>query len=258
MTLNEYVGAIKNSKITNDNKEKIVIELFDCAGSVEAFAVATAHKWLSGKRCGKTSRYFHDNKLNNEDGFMDYFRNRSKDSLKALREAFRPINNDNIVKCDEDDEDKFYRSLMHQFMAILGIPWVKEPINDTPPHQDKTLSEQMRIDFMETIERNSMKKVMHSEPTYREYFDKKNLLSLTSPFIEVMQSYVITSYGSCKPFKSPEDEKRYIQIQQFVYIVGKYEKYLAGMYQSALNMPEYRGCLDPKSKRDSDFKKELA
>jgi hypothetical protein len=257
MTLNEFVSAIVDSKIT-ESKEKTVIDLFNHAGSAKEFTEETARSWLNGKRRCKTSRYFPHNKLNNENGFINYFKSRAKTLRKVLIEAFRLIENDNIVECDEDDEDKFYRSLMYQFMAILNIPWTKEPINDILPDQDKTLLEQMRIEFMEIVERNNMEKIMHSDPTYKEYFDKKILLSPISRFIETMQSYIITPYRSRKLFKSPEDEKIYIQIQQFICVVENYKKHLAGIYQSAANMPEYRGCIDPKSKRDSDFKKEIA
>ena len=131
MTLVEYIEAITSSKIANDSKKKIVIDLFFAAGTHKRFAEDTANSWLSGERRCKTSRYFPDGRINNEDGFIAYFRNRPEASRKALQEAFRSINTDNIVKCDTNDRDEFCRSLLYQFMSILGIPWPEKAISDT-------------------------------------------------------------------------------------------------------------------------------
>jgi len=130
MNLVEYVGAIASSKITNDSKKKIVIDLFLAAGTYKRFAEDTANSWLSGERNCKTSRYFPDGRIN-KDAFIAYFRNRPEGSWKALQEAFRSLNTDNIVKCDTNNRDEFCRSLLHQFMSILGIPWPDEVISDT-------------------------------------------------------------------------------------------------------------------------------
>ena len=150
MTFGEYIRAIVSAKITNDSQARIVIDLFKAAGAVKKFdkdevlSESTANKWINGERFCKTRSYFPEGKINNEAGFVDYFSKRPEASCKALQEAFRSINNDGIVDCDTVDIDVFCRSLLRQFMAILGVSWVEEPISET-------LSEKMLKIFRKAI-----------------------------------------------------------------------------------------------------------
>ena len=85
MTFGEFIKAIINSGITNDGQARIVVDIFTYAGAYkgkytdgsvkeQVISDSTANAWINGKRTPKTSKYFPHGKINNEAGFISYFR----------------------------------------------------------------------------------------------------------------------------------------------------------------------------------------
>ena len=101
---------------------------------MKGFTEEAAKSWISGERNCQTSRYFPEGRIKNELAVFKYFRNRSANSLKVLRDTFRQVNGDGIIKCDIDNDDTFCWSILNQFLALLGFPLSEEPVweTDTP------------------------------------------------------------------------------------------------------------------------------
>lgn len=111
---------------------KILLELFDQAGSAYAISDSTAKSWLSGNRNCKASTHFPAGKID-ADSLFRYFRKRPDVKLKQLQQIFRTKANnelDSPIDTETDDLNVFCWSLVNQFLDLLGFQRVD--ITDSP------------------------------------------------------------------------------------------------------------------------------
>jgi len=134
MNWKSFITPIQKSKISSDAAYKILLDLFEQAGSKNDILEATAKSWLSGTRNCKTSTYFPAGKIDAESLFR-YFRNRPTSKLKQLQQMFqdeKKIDTDSPIDVETDDMDIFCWSLINQFLDLLGFQRVDLPHADAP------------------------------------------------------------------------------------------------------------------------------
>lgn len=124
MTLKDYIDIIKSSGVIKEAKLTLLVELFNATCTGEKATHEAAKKWLSKKRNIRVSMYFVNYEVS-EGGFYDYFKRRITAQWRELQKAFAKTSIENSVDCETDNEIFFYRSLLVQFIMILGIPLPK-------------------------------------------------------------------------------------------------------------------------------------
>ncbi len=145
MTWKDFITPIQKSKISGDVSSKILIDLFDSAGSKNEVSLSAAKSWLSRKRNCKTSTYFPSGKVDAKSLF-GYFRYRPDDKLERLQQMFRDETNldaDSPIDVDTNDIDTFCWSHVNQFLDLHGLRRVDVPHTDTP--SEATFAETSRL-----------------------------------------------------------------------------------------------------------------
>ena len=186
MTLNEYIKRILESKISNNkSRAKILIELFDAAKSKKEVSASSAYKWMGAIRNPGISTYFPEGKKDfDEDDVYKYFRNRTDAQVEDLRKAFRGCDG-GIVKY-EDDPDVFCRSLVDQFLAILGFSMSQAPDGEKP--KNETISEQMYITFKQVFQDCNITEFLSNDLSEGI---NPGLLSWVDRFLETIESDIL-------------------------------------------------------------------
>lgn len=122
MNWKDFFTTIKSAKLFgNTTMPKIVIRLFEAAGTVQVFSEDAAKSWINGKRNCKASKYFPEGKLNNEAGAIRFFRNHPENKLKELQQLFEKVESDSPIDSKTDDMDIFCQSLVNQFLDLLAF-----------------------------------------------------------------------------------------------------------------------------------------
>jgi len=120
MTWKEFAYAIHASGIASGNPAKIIVGLFKAAGCNSMPTEDAVRKWFSSRNKCQSSQYFAEEKINNNKGAIDFFRNRPKQKLEALKTEFSKINDsDNPIDVKTSDMDIFCRSIVNQFLDLL-------------------------------------------------------------------------------------------------------------------------------------------
>lgn len=135
MTWKDFIVPIRKSGIFGDASYKILLELFEQAGSKIDISDVTAKSWLSGNRNCKATTYFPTGKIDTKNLFR-YFRNRPDSKLKQLQQMFQPKENvapDSPIDVKTDDMDILCWSLVNQFLDLLKFERVDipQPQSDT-------------------------------------------------------------------------------------------------------------------------------
>lgn len=121
MTWKDFITAIRRAKLTNDSSSKILVNLFNAAGTMNEVTEPAAKSWINGNRNCKTSTYFPEGNLNNT-GILRFFKNRPANKLQELQQIFHEINDhDSPIDLETDDMDVFCHSLLNQFLDLLGL-----------------------------------------------------------------------------------------------------------------------------------------
>lgn len=128
MSWKEFFTTLKASELFgNTSIAQILILLFKAAGAVNDFSEDTAKSWINGKRNCKASTYFPEGKLNNITGAINFFRNRPEENLKKLQRLFGKIKSDSPIDSKTSDMDIFCKSLVNQFLDLLGFERLDMP-----------------------------------------------------------------------------------------------------------------------------------
>lgn len=139
MKWKNFITPIQKSEISGDVAYKILLDLFEYAGSKNYVSEAAAKSWLNGTRNCKASTYFPSGKADTESLFR-YFRNRPESKLKRLQQIFQNDKNldaDSSIDVETDDIDIFCWSLINQFLDLLGFQRV-DLSKDTIPDQEQS------------------------------------------------------------------------------------------------------------------------
>ncbi|MDR2953866.1 MAG: hypothetical protein LBV43_02155 [Prevotella sp.] len=173
MTIKEYIDAIANVESSIVSKGKLVVELFNAAGSVKAVKEDTANSWINGERHCQIRRYFPDGQMISPEKFVKYFEKRGLSYTSRLQQAFISINADGIVKCATNDMGIFLRSLTNQFASIYDLQWpyeLPDDTNDTSVSQDgassKPKPERLSDIYDENYEGYGISDFIHCGPLY--------------------------------------------------------------------------------------------
>lgn len=133
MTWKDFIVPIRESGIFGDASYKILLELFEQAGSKIDIPDVTAKSWLSGYRKCKASAHFPAGKIDTKSLFR-YFRNRPDGKLKQLQQMFRARENvalDSPIDVKTNNMDIFCWSLVNQFLDMLKFKRVNTPNIET-------------------------------------------------------------------------------------------------------------------------------
>lgn len=129
MVWKDFIVPIRQSGIFGNASYKILISLFEQAGSINDVPDATAKSWLSGRRNCKASTYFPAGKIDTKCLYR-FFRNKPVNKLKQLQQMFRARDNidfDSPINVETDNLDEFCWSLVNQFLDLLGFQRVDIP-----------------------------------------------------------------------------------------------------------------------------------
>ena len=133
MTWKDFIVPIRESGMSGHASYKILLELFEQAGSKIDVSDATAKSWLSGNRNCKVSTYFPAGIVDTKSLFR-YFRNRPDGKLKQLQQIFQARESTdfgNPINAETNDLDVFCWGLVNQFLDLLGFQRVDIPGNLT-------------------------------------------------------------------------------------------------------------------------------
>ncbi len=145
MEWKDFIQPIQKSGITSDAAYKIVLDIFEQAGSKDDISAAAAKSWLNGSRNCKASTYFPAGKADTASLFR-YFRRRPDGKLRQLQQMFlsgKLLEADSPIDVKTDDIEVFCWSLVNQFLDLLGLQRVDIPHTDTPAETPVTETSQL-------------------------------------------------------------------------------------------------------------------
>lgn len=219
MTFRDYIVTI--TKFYTNSQTDMVLLLFEMAGCSKDISIDSAKSWVStgdGKRNCRIKNYFPNRRIN-ESNLIYFFKSSIKTDWKELQDAFRSIDDDNIVDMSTDKEDMFFWSLLRQFQKIHNLPLSKR---ESTPNTSTYNNEMIRI-FKEAAEYYRIADFITYTPTFISFITETSncdMPKLATRFIEEIKNNIIT------PFKSCQQEILYIKIYQFLCNLKEYAEYL--------------------------------
>lgn len=127
-----------------------------------------------------------------------------------MQNAFRSIDDDNIVNLNTDNKDMFFWSLLNQFQKIHNLPLSKkEFIPNTSPYNNEMITI-----FKETAEYYRISDFITYTPSSISFITKTSncdMPKLAALFIEEIENNIIT------PFKPYQHEILYMKISRFLF-----------------------------------------
>lgn len=209
------------TKFYTKSQIEMISQLFEAAGCSQDIPPDTAYSWISTgtkERHCRIKDYLPNGKIN-ESNLIYFFKRSIKTDWDKLQDAFRSIDNDNIVDLSTDNKDIFFWSLLNQFQKIHNLPLSKrESTSNTSTYNN----EMIRI-FNEAAEYYHIADFITCDPTSFSLImtiSNCDMLKLSTQFINEIGNNIIT------PFKSCQQEILYIKIYQFQSNLKDYTEYL--------------------------------
>ena len=130
MDCKDFITQIKKGGLRKKNNKTILKEIFSASGAKEEVSESAASSWLQGKRNCKSSYYFPDGQID-KDGLISYIKKNLtiQHSWKNIQDAFYELSDSGYIDLDTDNENKFWHSLVNQFIVIFNLPPIKLTIN---------------------------------------------------------------------------------------------------------------------------------